>query len=126
MARDAVLMVPGRVVWGGLDAAVLLRLLDEREDSGRVMRRYEVRLSSVGSHVPAEPVLIGTVERTMRTWERRTAGRRYANARGQTPAWAFARVGEWPSRATMDTRMRAVGWLVSRYAQDMGLVRGVF
>lgn len=46
--------------------------------------------------------LVGQVFKSQRTWERRTKGRRYVNARGQTPCW---RAGEL--RSTFDTRQDA-------------------
>lgn len=57
--------------------------------------------------------IIGTVAQEMATFERRTPGRRYVNARWQSPRWFYYVAGQvWRSRMAYTTRKDAVGALV--------------
>lgn len=61
--------------------------------------RYLVRLDGLA---------VGHVERSTRTWEHRSAGKRYVNSRGETPCWRISRIpGEAGTRQTFTTRNAA-------------------
>jgi len=66
-----------------------------------------------GRQVVAEDgTVLGVVYKGTRTWERRTPGRRYVNARGETPCWYIHGDGSGRYRISYDTRKQAAEELV--------------
>lgn len=65
---------------------------------------------------------IGIVFATTETWERRTPGARYVNARGQKPAWQYEPEGWGQSLRTYhhkkDTRASAAFDLAEEYLRE--------
>lgn len=59
--------------------------------------------------VTYEGEVIGTVGKSEKTWERRSPGKRYVNARGTTPCWANNHFGSY------DTRRSAIADLIRRH-----------
>lgn len=66
-----------------------------------------------GRQVVAEDgTVLGVVYKSMRTWERRIPGRRYVEARGQTPCWRIEGDNTGRYGLTYDTRKQAAEELV--------------
>lgn len=78
-------------------------------------KRRAVRLPSYRLLVDGE--VVGTVERAMLTRERRTPGRRYVNARWQSPGWRYRRGIGWARGFECSSRRDGVEQLL----RDSGL-----
>lgn len=81
------------------DVLVMLRPIGTASSPAR----YEVLRDVVGEM----PVLAGEVYKSKRTWERRSKGARYVNARGTSPCWRNTK-----SALDFDTRKAAAEALV--------------
>lgn len=78
------------------------------------------------SHV-LSPVHIGRVEKGTRSWERRSKGNRYVNARGRTPEWHGWVPNSRNARpdVTGDTRGEVLAKLIARHLHAQGKSRVV-